>query len=191
MLSDGLLIRYMLNFTFSTIGLSGKSSPKIKIISTQEVITIPDGIEKISFDIVDNQQLNIDFFNKSQDDTILDHQGNIVKDTQFRITDVWCDGIKLESWFLTDAVYYPRYFAGFLEQFPSSPGEIKSPYQFNFPGTISWQWQESFWDWYFIEKNKKEVINFLEQDPDRVWKFRGSLDPCDDIVQKIKTILKL
>lgn len=181
----------MLNFTFLTVGSAGRSLPEIRISTTDEVVVVPDGVNKISFDVPDTQQLTVDFYNKTQEDTIVDHQGNIVKDTQFRIIDIWCDGIKLESWFLTDAVYRPRYFSGFLEQFPDSITEIKSPYQFNFPGTISWNWQEKFWDWYFVEKNKREVINFLDQDPDRVWKFRGSLDPCEDLVEKIKTILKL
>jgi hypothetical protein len=88
-------------------------------------------------------------------------------------------------------VYHPRYFDGFLQHCPDAPKEITAPYQFNFPGTISWAWENNFWDWYFKQKNQLEVINFLDQDPDRVWKFRGSLDPCEDLVSKIKQVLKL
>jgi hypothetical protein len=184
----------MLTFTFQTHATSGKNLPLVKIETnpTCPVIEIPDGVHNVSFDTEDSGSFVLNFFNKTENDTIVDElTGQIVSDTQFRFSQVWCNNIKLESWFLTDAVYKPQYFSGFLEQNPEAPEEINSPYQFNFPGLICWQWDGNFWDWYFIEKNKREVINFLDQDPDRVWKFRGSLDPCDDIVQKIKTILKL
>lgn len=74
---------------------------------------------------------------------------------------------------------------------PDAPREIVAPYQFNFPGIISWVWQENFYNWYFVQKNKNEVINFLDKDPDRVWKFRGSLDPCEELVKGIRDILDL
>jgi hypothetical protein len=77
-----------------------------------------------------------------------------------------------------------------MSQFPDSPATIVAPYQFNFPGNFQWTWTGDFWEWYFIEKNNREVINFLDKDPDRVWKFRGSLDPCEDVVAKLKELLK-
>ena len=48
---------------------------------------------------------------------------------------------------------------------------------------------DDFWDWYFKEKQNKEVIKFLDKDPDRIHKFRGSLDPCEDLVTKIKQLI--
>jgi hypothetical protein len=56
---------------------------------------------------------------------------------------------------------------------------------------IKWAWTGDFWDWYFKEKNEREVINFMDNDPDRIWKFRGSLDPCTDIVTNIKKIMDI
>jgi hypothetical protein len=183
----------MLKFTFLVHSTSGHSDPQLKTLTgdVDSTITIPEGTTKVLFNSVDEHQLILDFFNKQESDTVVDNQGNIVKDTEFRFESVWCDDIKLESWFLTDAVYQPKYFPGFLKHVPDAPKIITSPYQFNFPGTISWNWQGNFWDWYFVEKNKREVINFLDHDPDRVWKFRGSLDPCEDLVVKIKKLLDL
>ena len=39
------------------------------------------------------------------------------------------------------------------------------------------------------EKQDKEVIKFLDKDPERINKFRGSLDPCFDLVGKIKELI--
>lgn len=182
-----------ITFTFRIISRSGKTLPEIKVITSPEEKTLKfvDGESFIDFDNFDYSGLKLDFFSKTEFDTILDDKGNIVEDTEFRIADIWANGIKLEKWFLHDAVYKPKYFKGFLEKFPDADLEIKSPYQFNFPGTIEWNWQGDFWDWYFEEKNNREVINFLDKDQDRVWKFKGSLDPCEDIIEKLKELLDL
>jgi hypothetical protein len=177
-----------MRFTLQTHSTSGRTTPQIKILSSSEIITIPDGDQLINIVIEDQQSLVFDFFNKSQKDTIVDEQGKVIKDSEFKISKVWCDDILLESWFLTSAVYKPRYFEGYLRQAPDAPAEITAPFQFNFPGAVEWHWIGEFWDWYFNEKTNKEVIKFLDKDPDRVWKFRGSLDPCNDLVAKIKEL---
>lgn len=178
-----------MKFTFRTISSTGKSDPRIRIGTTD--IIIPEGINDISFEHPDSGELLVDFYNKTENDTIVSDDGTIIKDTEFRITDIWCDDILLERWVLNDAIYYPRYFNGFLKNFPDAPLGISSPYQFNFPGLIKWTWDPLFWDWYFYEKTNREVIHHLDKDPDRVWKFRGSLDKCDDLVDKIKNLLSL
>lgn len=182
-----------LKFTFKIKASVGENCPKIRVLNSSSdiVITIPKGTSHTSFFVKDTGSLVLDFFNKTESDTIVDINGNIIKDTEFRIIDVWINDIKTENWFLTNAIYKPRYFSGFLEKFPDAEREIQSPFQFNFPGTIEWRWYAPFWDWYFTEKNKNEVINFLDKDQDRVWKFRGSLDPCSDIIEDIKKILHI
>lgn len=122
---------------------------------------------------------------------MVDESGTIIGDTEWRISSIWCDDILLEPWFRNDAVYKPKYFEGYLEHNPDAPKEVLAPFQFNFPGTISWNWQGYFWDWYFHEKNNREIINFLDKDPDRVWKFRGNTESCEDLVAKIKDIIQL
>ena len=156
-----------------------------------EKIYLVDSLMYVKFNTHDLGQLKLVFGDKTENDTVVDSDGNIVADTEFRILNIRCNQIKLEPWILTDFVYYPDYFEGYLQQFPDSSLTITSPYQFNFPGTIEFNWVPNFWDWYFEEKNKREVISFLEKDPDRVWKFRGSLDPCEDLVEKIKELIQL
>jgi hypothetical protein len=179
----------MIQFTLETQASWGRTPPQIKV--NGEIITIPAGMAVVPLPAQQQETLIIDFFSKQESDTIIDEQDKIVADTEWRITNIWCDNIKLEHWFCNDAVYRPSYFAGFLEHNPDAPLEIHAPFQFNFSGTISWQWTGDFWEWYFVEKNNREVINFLDKDPDRVWKFRGSTESCDDLVAGIKNILKL
>lgn len=178
----------MLTFTFLVEAKHGRTAPQLRV--GQENFLLPSEQSTFEVSIEDAKSLELDFYSKNETDTVVDH-GRIVSDTEFKILHVWCDGIRLETWFRNSAVYRPRYFEGFLQHCPDAPQEITAPYQFNFPGTITWSWQDNFWDWYFEQKNQLEVINFLDQDPDRVWKFRGSLDPCEDIVRKIKQVLEL
>lgn len=185
---NNLLNVSMLNFTILTESKYGRTGPRIR--AGQYDLLLPPGQAMIDITIEDIGSFVIDFYSKTENDTVVD-RGHIVADTEFRILNMWCDGIKLENWFKNIAVYKPNYFTGFLQQQPDAPAEITAPYQFNFPGTITWQWQDDFWEWYFTQKNNLEVINFLSHEPDRVWKYRGSLDPCQDLVIKIKQILKI
>jgi len=179
----------MLKWNFEVIAEIGVTAPSFAVSSAN--ITLSAGKSIIEFVTADSGELIIDYFSKKESDTVVDQTGTIVADTQWRITKIWCDGIKLESWFLHDCVYTPEYFDGFLEIQPDAPKQISAPYQFNFPGSITWSWNTNdFWLWYFHEKNKREVINFLDKDPDRVWKFRGSTEDCNDLVSEIKKILQ-
>jgi hypothetical protein len=182
----------VVRFTFETHSTTGLTDPQFKVLTNADhsIITVPQGTNLIEFFSASDNGLELDFFSKTERDTIINN-GVIECDTQFHIEAAWCDGIRLEQWFVHHAIYYPRYFTGFLEQFPDSLSEITAPYQFNFPGMIKWAWAGDFWDWYFKEKNEREVINFMDNDPDRIWKFRGSLDPCTDIVTNIKKIMDI
>jgi len=177
----------MLIFTLLINASHGRSPPQFHAGGDNFLLPADNSTVDIN---IDKTELLLDFYSKTESDTIVENT-QVTADTEFKILRMWCDGILLEPWFKNHAVYQPRYFAGYLEQCPDAPTIITAPYQFNFPGTIVWSWQGQFWDWYFDHKNKFEVINFLEQEPDRVWKFRGSLDPCADLVTKIKQVLDL
>lgn len=184
----------MLTWTFRITVSHGRTAPSIRILSNhdQSTLVLPAGTQLVTFDSHDATQLQIDYFSKIESDTVLNHDGIIVADTMWRIEHIWCDSIALERWFLHDCVYQPKYFQGYLQHNPNQPSEIIAPYQFNFPGILSWQWpDQDFWSWYFREKNNREVINFLDRDPDRVWKFRGNTESCDDLVLAIKKLLHL
>ena len=177
----------MLEFSFQTVTKYGKTAPQIRC--EENIIVVPEGSGIIKLQVAETEKLVLDFFSKTEQDTVV-VDGAIVADTEFRFDSAWCDGIKLEPWFINESLYIPRYFSGFLTQFPNAPSQITGAYQFNFPGIIMWQWQGNFWDWYFEQRNSRRVINFLDKDPDRVWKFNGSLDPCDDLVQKIREVIE-
>jgi hypothetical protein len=179
----------MLEFELELASSQGRTPGYLQV--DDQKTHLLDPLMYAKFIIQDLGQLKLVFGGKTENDTVIDSDGNIVADTEFRILNIRCNQIKLEPWILTDFVYYPDYFSGYLQQFPDSPITITSPYQYNFPGTIEFNWVSNFWDWYFEEKNKREVIGFLEKDPDRVWKFRGSLDPCEDLVEKIKELIQL
>jgi len=179
----------MLEFELELASTQGRTPGYLQVDDNK--IHLSDPLMYAKFIIQDLGKLKIVFGGKTENDTIVDSNGNIIADTEFRILNIRCNQIKLEPWILTDFVYYPDYFSGYLQQFPDSPIIITSPYQYNFPGTLEFNWVSNFWDWYFEEKNKREVISFLEKDPDRVWKFRGSLDPCEDLVEKIKELIQL
>ena len=68
--------------------------------------------------------------------------------------------------------------------------KLKSQLIWHFPGVFSFPiFPKNFWDWYYEQKQSKEVIKFLDKDPERITKFRGSLDPCTELVQKIKELI--
>lgn len=184
----------MLTWTLQTFSTVGKTAASVRIAAaeSQHAIRVPLGDGELTFDAADHGSLILDYFSKTEGDTLLDANGSVVADTMWRIKKMWCDGILLESWFQNAAIYHPRYFYGFLQQQPDAPNSISAPYQFNFPGAIKWIWSGTdFWQWYFEEKNRREVINFLDKDPDRVWKFRGATESCQDLVTGIKEILRL
>ena len=44
---------------------------------------------------------------------------------------------------------------------------------------------------YTLEKaGQKEVVKFTEKDPERIEKYRGTLDPCTDLVHKLREFIK-
>ena len=97
---------------------------------------------------------------------------------------------------MTEGTYEPRYFKGFIKQCKEQRinyplvKRLKSQLIWHFPGQfIFLEFYKDFWDWYFNEKQDKEVIKFLDKDPERINKFRGSLDPCSDLVGKIKELI--
>jgi hypothetical protein len=143
----------------------------------------------------DNNNLTLQWVNKSEKHTKT-YGGKIVQDQTFELLNIRIDGMQIEEWFWTDTYYTPRYFHGFLKQYKEQrrnehlAEKIKSQLVWHFPGTFTFTpFPLDFWGWYFKLKQDKEVIKFLDKDPDRVHKFRGSLDPCFDLVNDINKFL--
>tara|TARA_Y100001937_G_scaffold128767_1_gene207767 strand:- start:4803 stop:5369 length:567 start_codon:yes stop_codon:yes gene_type:complete len=172
--------------------------PKIEIKNNNHLIAeVECDDRQFLFDIdpQNTNHLTFEWFNKSQKHTRTNN-GKIVEDQTFELCNIRIDGIQIEEWFWTDGFYQPRYFDGFLQQYKDQrrneilPTEIKSQLIWHFPGIFKFTaFPLDFWDWYFNIKQEREVIKFLDKDPDRIHKFRGSLDPCNELVGKIKNFL--
>ena len=172
--------------------------PKLRVRNNKALITeIECRGDKFEFEIgpVASNKITLDWFNKTERHTESNLKG-IINDQTFEILNVRADGIQIEDWFWTDGYYVPRYFEGFMkqhkEQRKNEPlsQKIKSQLLWHFPGTFEFpEFTSDFWGWYFDIKQKKEVIKFLDKDPDRIHKFRGSLDPCEELVGHIKKYL--
>ena len=172
--------------------------PKIYIVQNNKIIHNEEcNGEKFTFNLEpqNDNLLEINWYNKTERHTVVD-KGVIKQDQTFTLENVRVDNIQIENWFMTEGHYQPRYFKGFLEQQQAKrinallETKIKCQLIWHFPGVFTFlKFPKNFWDWYFELKQNKEVIKFLEKDPDRVNKFRGSLDPCEDLVQKIKELI--
>ena len=188
----------MLNFEITYKSSFCVQWPKIQVLHNGNVVCETKCDQKkfvFSIDPRAQNSLSLRWVNKSQKHTKTKN-GKIVQDQTFELVNVRIDGIQIEEWFWTDAYYAPKYFDGFLKQYKDQrrnetlPDKIKSQLVWHFPGTFTFSsFPFNFWDWYFELKQDKEVIKFLDKDPERVNKFRGSLDPCAELVDDIKKFL--
>jgi len=188
----------MLNFEITYKSSFCVQWPRILVLHNDVIVKEIDCDQSkflFSIEPEDQNSLSLQWINKSQKHTKT-HNGKIIQDQTFELLNMRIDGIQIEEWFWTDAYYTPKYFDGFLKQYKDQrkneilPEKIKSQLVWHFPGTFSFTtFPLDFWDWYFDKKQDKEVIKFLDKDPDRINKFRGSLDPCVELVHKIKKFL--
>jgi hypothetical protein len=142
--------------------------------------------------VEDTNTLRFKWVNKTEKHTKVQN-GLIMQDQVFEMTNIRVDDIQIESWFWTNGWYEPNYFTGFIRDHQNQrknvpiPKKLKSQLIWHFPGVFTFpDFPLDFWDWYFIQKQGNEQIKFLDKDPERINKFRGSLDPCLDVVQKLR-----
>ena len=172
--------------------------PKIKIIHNQKVIKTHVCDKNMCEFFIVPQKINlieIHYFNKTEKHTIV-RQGKILSDQSLELKSVYVDDVLLDNWFITNGLYYPEYFKGFLKDHAKQrineplPVKIKSQKIWHFPGKFKFEsFSKNFYDWYFNKMNNYVEINFMDKDPLRVDKFKGSLDPHKDIVDELKKYL--
>lgn len=134
-------------------------------------------------------KLSIDFYNKTPENTIVE-QGNIVSDMSLELHKIRIDDILLQTWFLNDGHYNPRYFTDFLTDFPDSPTTIKSQQIWHFPGSYHLlEFPEDIWTWYHRERTSRITLDNMDKDLHRWEKFVGSAEKYTDIVDKIKELI--
>lgn len=153
---------------------------------------------QLSFSVPQSEKnlLEINWCNKTERHTKVKN-GDIVEDQTFKVGIIRVDGILIEDWFFTDGYYAPNYFESFIQMHKNNrtnfPLEDKlfSQKIWHFPGTYYFKkWEGNFWDWYYNTKIGKEVVKFTDKDPERIAKYRGTLDPCTDLVAKLKELIK-
>ena len=189
----------MLNFEITYKSTFSVQWPKIKVYNNDKLIKeIECNNNKFTFSIEpdDKNKLIFDWYNKTEKHTKTTN-GSITQDQTFELINIRADSIQLENWIMTEGTYEPRYFKGFIKQCQEQrinyPLEkrLKSQLIWHFPGQfIFLEFYKEFWDWYYVNKIQKEVVKFTNKDPERIFKYRGSLDPCTDLVKKLKELIK-
>ncbi len=173
-----------INFTIEfEVETHEKTDPPVITVVNKNFV-LSNGICKVDF-VCASAGFDIVWQNKTGSDTLCDQNGNIIADKNFKIKQVWIDGILAEPWFITDCVYYPEYF----RKLHNYPTEIKSPFIISFPGTIKFTWEGNFWQWYKQKRLSYAKIENLELDPDRVWKFAGSYDMFPELVAEFEDLI--
>ena len=180
----------MINFEFNYKATHCVEWPKLKIFhNSNPVLDVVCDSNNFQFSIEEQERNKLEFFwyNKTQKHT-LHENGKILKDQTFELGVIRADNILIEDWFMTDGFYKPHYFKGFVDShkkertnFPLLE-ELPSQKIWHFPGKYYFkEWHGTWWDWYYKTKTQKEVVKFTEKDPERIEKYRGTLDPCTDL----------
>jgi hypothetical protein len=172
--------------------------PIVNILHNKKIIKTFDTSKQVCEVGVKEEKSNllqIHYFNKKEKHTV-HNQNKIIVDQTLQLCNTRVDNIQIEKWYMTDGIYEPLYFKGYLEQLKQSrtnfpiEKKLKSQLIWHFPGVFTFPIFENFWDDYFKNKNDKEIIKFLDVAPDKKDKYRGSLESCKDIAEKIKNLIK-
>lgn len=149
---------------------------------------------EIDFDILLDQDQNhilIDYCNKRPEHTVM-QEGRIVQDQMMQLLDIRIDDILCASWIITDGYYQPRYFQGYLEQYPDAPLELRSQLIWHFPGSFvlgPWPRQALFWDWYRDQRDAVHARSDPGRNQHREERYRGSREMHHDLVQQIRGLI--
>lgn len=171
--------------------------PVIKVILNNKEINTFQVTEEnpnitVNLKLEEQNNLKINYFNKKEKHTAY-KDGAILQDQYLSLDCIRIDDILVETWLLTEGYYEPDYFPGYLKSTHNQKldTKLKSQLIWHFPGTFSFPtFTKNFWDWYYVNKIQKEVVKFTDKDPERIFKYRGSLDPCTEIVKKLKELIK-
>ena len=144
-----------LHFRIGLSGTSTKKQPEFKIsIGNQQylhqTLTVgPNEIEYFEFDIDANEgsnSLDIEFLNKTNNDTVLAVDGNIVDDVLLTINSVEIDEIDLGNLIWSASVYRPIYPAVYAAT-QTLESELKNCVNLGWNGTWSLPFAVPFYIW--------------------------------------------
>lgn len=185
-----------MKFNLELSATVGVTWPKLNISVNKTNVgcfVIDESTKIIEFectDITDQNTLTLSF-NKTQNETVISDNGDILQDQSLTLCRMWIDDVLMEPWMLTDGVYSPEYFQGFLNQHPDSPKEIKSQLSWHFPGKYVIRFLQPFWPWYSnIRRQYSKKIN-LDKDKERWENYSGSFESHQDLVNEIYTLINV
>lgn len=188
-----------LTFTLTFRPVFSVSWPAVKIFVNNSLIHEQTVDENCTCSFVANlnqtqNQISVNYYNKIQENTVIDSQGNIESDQSLEIKSVHVNDILLGSWFLTEGHYQPRYFEGFLQQNPGAPAKLKSQLIWHFPGTFALPElpnHEKFWWWYRDQRRYVFVSQTRATDRVKEEAYLGSLESHQSLIDEIKKIINV
>jgi len=142
----------------------------------------------------EQNQLRVQYYNKSPAHTIINTAGSIESDQFLELTKVYVNDILLGSWMLTEGYYAPEYFEGFLAQFPNAPDRLKSQLIWHFPGNFyfpSLPKNDKFWWWYRDQRRYVHAKTYQDKDDYRDEAYIGSLESHQTLIDEIKKIINV
>jgi hypothetical protein len=185
----------MIKVSLCLSGYESTTVPEITVFHNQQPAITLQVVGKqqwIDFEIepVEENLLTIDFYNKKPHHTIV-KDGKIVEDLWIELHKIRVDDIQLQTWFLDDGWYRPRYFDEFLKDFPDSPERLASQRIWHFPGAYHLcAFPVDFWSWYHFERNNHITLANMDKDLHRWEKFVGSIERYQEIVDEIKELCR-
>jgi hypothetical protein len=135
--------------------------------------------------------ISLDYYSKEPKHTVIEDDV-IVSDQHIKLIDMRIEDILVEPWLWKHGTYYPRYFDGFLEQFPNSPHSVVGDLHWYFPGTYvigPLPDETNFWFWY-RDQRRRQVLKITNSiDKHREESHLGSLDNYQEEIDRIKKII--
>lgn len=181
-----------LKFSLCMTGQSSHAAPRVRFLHNGCIVHDLELVgEKIWIDFMispeDDNHVSIDFYNKRPKHTQTDGQGNIVSDMICVLHQVRVDDILLESWFIDDGAYRPRYF----QPSTDDPEMIASQRIWHFPGLYQLSaFPHDFWEWYHQRRQLHIHLENMDIDLHRWEKFAGSPELYPELVEEIKALIR-
>ena len=181
-----------LKFSICMTGTSSHADPRVRFLHNGSVMLDTEVVgQRVWLDfMIDPDHTNhitLDFYNKRPKHTVTDQQGRIVADMICCLHQVRVDNILLESWFIDDGEYLPRYFT------PNTDDDAVKPSQriWHYPGQYQLRsFPSEFWEWYHQQRQQHTHLENMDVDLHRWEKFAGSPELYPELVAEIKDLIR-
>lgn len=179
-----------MHFRFEFVPTQSVTWPAVYVVANgvqHGPFTIEHNPDLVALDIEVTDWIGIRYI-KTQSETVMSRDV-IVADQTLQLRRCWVDDVLMEPWLLTESYYHPQYFAGFLDQHPDSPTQIKSHLMWHFPGEFRIEFALPFWNWYHQQRQRYHRFNNIDKDQERWENYTGSHQAHADLVNEIYEML--